>query len=252
MGTPLNNDSIRMLSQSAGIYRISCTANGKEYIGSASNIRRRIRNHALWLGRGDHYNSKLQNAWDKHGSDVFTVEIVEHVTDASKLLSVEQVWLDATGCVDHGYNLSRNATGGGFEMPESAKQILRQKRLGTKMSEEAKVKMSESAHNRPPVSIETREKITKALSGRPCSPETRAKIGKANSRGKEPLSDDVRQKISAALKGKPKPQRTAEHSANISASKQGKKLPPRTEQHLANIKTSKAKGRAHDGYAFTE
>ena len=66
-------------SKSAGIYRI-IVSRGNEpdqfYIGQASNIFLRKTHHLSDLRGGRHGNSKLQHAFDKHGEEAFSFEIL--------------------------------------------------------------------------------------------------------------------------------------------------------------------------------
>lgn len=84
--------------KTAGIYKIRNKVNGKYYVGSSNNIKRRVLyEHFGMLRDGDHFNKHLQNAWNKYGEDSFEVLVVnpvgEKVTDEF-LLEIEQVYLD--------------------------------------------------------------------------------------------------------------------------------------------------------------
>lgn len=72
-----------------GIYRIRNVNDGYCYVGSAVNIERRWRWHQHYLDSGKHPTKKLQEAWSEHGSDAFTFEIIEEVTDRKELLTRE-------------------------------------------------------------------------------------------------------------------------------------------------------------------
>lgn len=76
----------------SGIYKISL--NGKEYIGSAKNIKDRIRRHLGELRHNKHGNKRLQHAYNKYGENGFcytTLELVE----TGDLIQREQYYLDA-------------------------------------------------------------------------------------------------------------------------------------------------------------
>lgn len=60
-----------------GIYTITCTENGRVYVGQAQNIRIRWQSHRWHLADGSHRNRHLQNAWKKYGPDAFVFEIAE-------------------------------------------------------------------------------------------------------------------------------------------------------------------------------
>ncbi len=80
------------------------------------------------------------------------------------------------------------------------------------------------------VSTTTREKMSKAQKGHPCSEETRRKLGESH-RGKQ-FSAETKAKISVALKGKKK---SAKHRANISKARMGVKVGPVSEETRRKI-----------------
>lgn len=81
------------ISTASGIYKITCTANKKIYIGSAVNLQARKRQHWYALNQNNHHNPILQNAWNKHGEQAFTFEVLEQVLPIS-LTAREQYWLE--------------------------------------------------------------------------------------------------------------------------------------------------------------
>ena len=90
----------------SGIYQIHCIPTGKIYIGSTVNFEYRWGQHRSRLRRGDHVNIHLQSAWIKYGEQSFEFSILERV-EVPNLLSVEQEWINRTGCADSkiGFNL---------------------------------------------------------------------------------------------------------------------------------------------------
>jgi group I intron endonuclease len=46
------------------------------------------------LQKGNHFNAKLQHAWNKYGPSAFIFRVVEIVADGVDLLAREQAWLD--------------------------------------------------------------------------------------------------------------------------------------------------------------
>lgn len=140
------------LSQSSGIYKIICASNGKIYIGSATNLRKRIRNHCSGLKTNTHPSRYLQAAWNKYGEGSFRVEIVEFVMPFM-LLDREQYWLDFYQSYNReiGFNTAKYAdapTRGritskrGTHLTDEVKQKLRDANLGKRHSSETKRKMS--------------------------------------------------------------------------------------------------------------
>ena len=58
-----------------GIYKILNTVNGKFYIGSTNNLRKRLYEHYRALNLGIHTNKHLQAAWIKYGKEGFKFQI---------------------------------------------------------------------------------------------------------------------------------------------------------------------------------
>ena len=96
----------------AGIYYIQNKVNGKRYIGSSVNLRRRISKHFSLLANNRHHNHPLQNAYNKYGPEKFIYGILE-VCNKEDTLTIEQCYLN-TIKFSTLYNTSREAgTGGG-------------------------------------------------------------------------------------------------------------------------------------------
>lgn len=75
-----------------GVYKITNTVNGKFYVGSAINIKRRWTVHRYKLRHNKHDNKHLQSAWNKYGESAFEFSIIELCEDS---LQKEQHYLDA-------------------------------------------------------------------------------------------------------------------------------------------------------------
>jgi group I intron endonuclease len=91
----------------SGIYKITCTANNKFYIGSSKDIHKRLSKHKSQLKFNRHENILLQRAYNKYGSDSFTYKAIEEV-EPSLLLMVEQKYLDEYPP----FNIGKTASGG--------------------------------------------------------------------------------------------------------------------------------------------
>lgn len=114
-----------------GIYKIINTVNLKFYIGSTTNLKQRKASHLSCLRGGYHYNSHLQNSFNKYGESCFVFEILEVVPKTKSLddvRDIEQSYLDKVENWDLCFNANKFA------------QYLNVSPL----SKETKIKMSES------------------------------------------------------------------------------------------------------------
>lgn len=168
----------------SGIYFIINEINGKIYIGSAVNFRIRWNVHQSNLNLNVHENKLLQNAWNKYGAENFRFQVLEYVEDKTKLLEIEQNWLDWTKCYERkiGYNILKIAGSN----------------LGYKASVETKAKISAAQKNRIP---------------------TEASL-KALELGRLAKSEEIKNKISFSLRGK---RHSIERRRNMSEGKWKKK-----------------------------
>lgn len=114
-----------------GVYVIRNRVDGKVYVGSAVNVRKRWNSHRSDLRRGDHHALRLQRAWSKHGEDAFEFELVEIVVDRLFLLAREQFWIWRSDCANplHGYNVCAQA-GSPRGIEWTAEQRARQREHG--------------------------------------------------------------------------------------------------------------------------
>lgn len=163
--------------KTSGIYRIDL-GNGYFYIGSAVDIARREKEHRSDLKHRHHYNSIMQNCWNKYGMFEF---IVLELCAISDLLVREQFHLDQH--FDDPKNVNMCRTAGST--------------LGRAASTESRAKMSVAKKN---MSAETKAKISAANKGKVNSDEARAKQSAAQT-GRV-FSAETLAKMSAAKKGK--------------------------------------------------
>lgn len=77
-----------------GVYCITCTGNGRTYVGSARDVERRWNEHVAALTRKRHENKYLQNAFNKYGVGAFRLSVLEVVSEESELIAREQWWID--------------------------------------------------------------------------------------------------------------------------------------------------------------
>lgn len=121
------------------IYKILNKINGKFYIGSTNNAKRRWNQHRTELNKNIHCNKHLQNAWNKYGENNFDFIILEKSMDEDNQFEMEQKYLNELNPFNlKGYNISRNANGGSKELTkEDINNIIYAKKLfkeGLKMS----------------------------------------------------------------------------------------------------------------------
>lgn len=184
------------IPSSSGIYKITCTANKKIYIGSAINLRQRKRNHFNTLRRNVHHNQHLQNAWNKYGEQAFIFEILEFVLEIN-CTAREQYWLNKLKPFGKkGFNIAYDTvhSGLGSKRSEATRQKMRESQLGKKASEETLSKLRES------------HKGQKGwMKGKTPSEETCRKISKTLTGRKNPKSEEARRHSSEVRIGKPHP-----------------------------------------------
>lgn len=114
---------------SIGIYIIENTVTNDLYVGSSvSDIDERWRSHKRDLKANKHHSSRLQNSWNKYGSEVFQFRVLE-ICEKEDCIQREQLFIDTLSPC---FNM--NPTAGNCS--------------GRKFSEESKQKMSESAKKR--------------------------------------------------------------------------------------------------------
>lgn len=133
-----------------GIYKITNIINKKCYIGSALSIYRRMNDHKNRLNKNYHFNSHLQNAWNKYGEKNFIFEVLEEC-DEKLLVNREEFWIRKLNANDKlfGYNKRIDcSTNRGIKASEETKEKLRKSHLGHKRSKEANDKIIASQKKR--------------------------------------------------------------------------------------------------------
>ena len=169
----------------SGIYKIE-TQNGF-YIGSTVKFKDRRNQHLSHLRRGIHANPMLQRAFYKYGESGLIFSVVEEC-DRAILLDREQYYMDklsptynilsVAGSVD-GYQFTdeqkKNVKLGILKNSTPEERYERSRKARAAWTEESK-EQARLKHIGRKQSPEAIEKTRKHLIGRPCSPETRAKI----------------------------------------------------------------------------
>ncbi len=153
----------------SGIYKITCTANKRTYVGSAINLRRRRKDHFSKLRENKHSNLHLQRAWNKYGEQSFAFEVLDLVLPMS-LTAREQYWFNKLRPFGRrGFNIAHDAIS---NKPSSeTREKMRQAALGRKMSPEARERMrlAQIGKKHLPEAI---EKIRQGNLGKKMSPES--------------------------------------------------------------------------------
>jgi predicted GIY-YIG superfamily endonuclease len=209
-----------------GVYSITNKIDGKRYIGSSINLKKRINKHKLDLNKNKHCSLHLQNSWNKYGSQNFEFEILEFVEKEKEdeLIKREQFFIDTYKSNEHlfGYNIRKFASSNlKIEVSEKTRQKLREANTGKKHSDETKQKISVANKGKTSPffdkkhSEESREKISKNHAN--FSGENNPNFGKH-------FNEEIREKISESHKGKVHSEETKQKMSNAHLGKPGPNL----------------------------
>lgn len=132
----------------SGVYAIRNKINGKMYIGSSVNIKKRFYEHERLLQANKHHCRYLQHAYKKYGANSFDYMIVyECCENKDVLLFYEQWFINLYG----DYNTSPTACSPlGTKHTEEFREHIKNRMIGKLSSEETKRKC-QIAHNGYPV-----------------------------------------------------------------------------------------------------
>lgn len=129
----------------SGIYCIENIINNKKYIGQSQDVSLRSK-----LNHKD--SPAINNAISKYGYENFEIYIIEYC-DIGVLNEREIFWIKElrSHVSEHGYNISwgGNCPMRGRHHSKETKEILRKKKLGTKISLETKKKQSNARKGKP-------------------------------------------------------------------------------------------------------
>lgn len=137
----------------SGVYYIK--RNDKLYIGFATNIKARMRNHIYELTHNIHHSETLQRDWNESLND-FECGVIELTPDRKR----EGFWISEYGSNVSGYNIKI-----GNSHSTETKEKLSKSKKGINFSDEHKRKLSIS-HLGNTLSSETKNKMSRIRSGR--------------------------------------------------------------------------------------
>jgi len=187
----------------SGIYLIKSTINGKEYVGSAVNLKKRQYEHLRTLKKCEHKNILLQNHFNKYG-DALEFSTLEYC-EKEDLIKREQHYIDKIKPI---FNICKIASSAlGVKRSDAIIAKMRITSTGKKCSEETKQKMREATLGKRH-SNETKKLIAKIRTGTKRSNKTKKKLRDAWVIRKErgPMfSEESRKRISEAHSGENHP-----------------------------------------------
>lgn len=199
------------------IYLIESATSGKQYIGQTKLApAKRFRAHIYKSRHDKKTKSFLYRAIRKYGeSDFSLIELETNIETQAELNDAETFWIEWYQTeAPTGYNLILGPPG---RFGKIQKKTIGRAAKGRRQSAETIAKQTIVARNRPPEYYDYCRK--------PCSPETRKKIGDAN-RGRK-FSEEARRNMSLAHKGKPL---SEAHKENIRISQIGLKKPRKSKR----------------------
>ena len=238
-----------------GVYVITNSVTGAQYIGSSRDIDQRFNAHRHYLRHNTHKNPILQRAWNKYGEVAFMFNTICEVP-VDLLLVTEQKWIDSNG--DYNIIGATECLGVPWSDERKAEQSARLKENpvwskadGRPVPAETMAAMRRGMRRRlethgPNFKGESHTEETKALlraqslgntrcAGREMSESTRAKIGAANSGPK-----DITEKFLTAARDVQRNVLTSPEVRQRVAQKQvGRKRSDDTVARMANSATVK-------------
>ena len=224
------------------VYLVRNMNNGKTYIGQTrfKSPIRRWSVHINMSKRGSTF--AIHSAIRKYGENSFIVESLCSVP-YNALNNMEAYYAEQyesyTWNTPGGYNMvwcgGSKVARSGITMNETTRNAILASRVGSKHTNESKLKMSTSLKGRT-MSPESIAKSASTRTGRKLSNETRAKIS-AKAKGRV-ISEEQRRKISETLKGKPGHKHTPEICKFLSERMKGTKQTKESIEKMRQTKLS--------------
>lgn len=156
----------------SGIYKIENLINGKIYIGSCKDFYKRYHNHFSKLKLNKHFSKHLQSSFNKYGQENFKFQILVKCP-VEYLMKMEQWFIDNMKPAYNKRIIAERNTG---IMTEEQKDRLRKLRIGTKLSEEHKSRLT---GRKSLLSITEKENLRERMTNRIVSDETRTKMSES-------------------------------------------------------------------------
>ena len=208
-----------------GIYGLRCRTTNKWYVGQSLDIVTRWNKAYKKLRCKDQI--KLYHALLKYGYDDFDKVVLEECLPDVELMNArEDHWIIAYNSIDDGYNIRHGGSHG--KLSEETKEKISKALTGRKLSKDICKKMSIARTGKP---------------GHRWTNEERLRISNQQ-RGKI-ISVDCRRKISNALVGRKKKPFSAEHRRKLALAILGKKRGPYKQRRMtekAQIAYSRMRG----------
>jgi group I intron endonuclease len=205
----------------SGVYKIVNLVTGRVYVGSSKNVESRWFSHKYSLKHGKHYNSYLQNSYNKHGKGAFKFSIIEKC-EKEELEIREQYWYEYYKENGKVYNIRNDVrTCRGVKRSEEFKKKISETLKGKKVSKETKIKISNTEKGKK-LSEETKRKISLAKKGKKQTEEAKRKISETL-KGKK-LSEETKRKIVETRMRNNSYKHSEETIRKMSESHKGKKI----------------------------
>lgn len=93
------------------IYRIVCFATGEVYVGQSENPKIRKSAHFCSLRKNQHYNAKMQSAYNEFGAGQFYFEVIENNIPSEDINNREAWWINYYDSLSNGFNAKKGGTG---------------------------------------------------------------------------------------------------------------------------------------------